>query len=102
MQSVAKVALQYREGVEQMRRSQQRRKVSTHGVEGDKAHIQQAGKADHDIKAQGEHDIEQRKVDHPHPVVAACGRGQPRGEQQPGNQQKDANVEARFGAAFRS
>jgi hypothetical protein len=51
----------------EVRRCQQRIQIRSHRIEGDVAEIEQAREADDDIEPEGEHDIQQRKVQHPHP-----------------------------------
>lgn len=58
-----------------MWRGHQRSEISANRVKGDKAHVQQAGIADHNIKPERQHDVEQGEVDDAHPVVAAKLRG---------------------------
>ncbi|MNL37542.1 hypothetical protein D3C87_1596930 [compost metagenome] len=73
MQPVREQLLDPFELVGQVRRTEQRHQVGAHRVERDVAQVQQAGKADHDVQAQRQHDVEQREVEHAHPVVAAEG-----------------------------
>ena len=77
-----------------MRRSQQRCQIRADGVKGDKAHIQQAGIADHNIQPQRQHNVEQGEVDDPHPVVAAELAGDHRRHQQRADQQGHPGPEA--------
>ncbi|MNN30110.1 hypothetical protein D3C81_1437490 [compost metagenome] len=59
--------------VGQVGRAKQRHHVRAHRIERDIAQVKQAGKAHHDVQAQRQHDVQQRKVQHADPVVAAQG-----------------------------
>ena len=54
----------------EVRAGQQRVEIRADGVEGDVAHVQQAGKADHDVQTERQHDVEQGEVDHAQPGIA--------------------------------
>ena len=82
-----------------LRRRQQGRQVSPHGVKGDVAEVEQAGKADDDVQAQGQHDVQQGHVDDAHPRIAEL-RGKKREHYQQRGQAQHAGVG--FGRIFLS
>ena len=53
----------------EMRRGQQRVKISADGVERDVTEIEQPGVADDDVEPEREHDVEQREVEDAHPAA---------------------------------
>ncbi|KAG1435561.1 hypothetical protein G6F57_021074 [Rhizopus arrhizus] len=53
----------------EVRRGQQGPGIGAHRVERDVAQIQQAGKAHHDVQAQRQHHVQQRKVQDAHPAL---------------------------------
>ena len=75
MQPVREPDAEDRKHLQQVRGGHQCREVGADRVKGDKAHVQQAGIADHNIKPERQHDVEQGEVDDAHPVVAAKLRG---------------------------
>ena len=83
----------------ELRRGQQGRQVGTHGIEGDIAEVEQAGEADDDVQAQGQHDVQQGHVDDAHPGVAEL-RGKEREHHQQRGQAQHAGVG--FGRIFLS
>ena len=84
--------------VGQVRRTQQRHHVGAHRVERDVTQIEQAGKAHHDVQAQGQHDVQQCEVQHAHPVVATCGAHDERREDRKDQEavQRGARLHRRF------
>jgi len=84
----------YRPVQAEMRRCEQRIDVGADGIEGDVAEIEQAGKADHDVEAQRQHDIQQGEIENPQPGVAQSGADDKRQRDQ--GQRDEAQTEPRI------
>jgi len=84
--------------LQQMRRREQRREISAHRIERDKAHIQQPRIADHDVQAEGEHDVQQGKVQGAHPGVATGVADDPRRQHQGHGEQQQAQARTFVGS----
>ena len=82
-----------REGVSQVRRSQQTKHISAHCKESDETQIKQTGVTDHNVQAQRQQHIQQRHVGDTHPGIAH--RLQQQGQQQQGN--RPQNIGRGFG-----
>ena len=54
----------------EMRAGEQRIEIGADGIKSDIAHVEQAGKTDHDIEAERQHDVEHGKIDDAQPGVA--------------------------------
>jgi hypothetical protein len=70
----------------EMRTGQQRVNVSAHGIEGDVTEIEQAGKADDDVQAKRQEDIQDGEIQNAHPGLTAHRRDEGQGNQGDGNQ----------------
>ena len=77
-------------GFGQVRRGEQAVHVGADGKEGDVAQVEQAGKADHDVQAQGQQHVQQRHVGDAHPGVAGVLQQQ-RQDDQGGSAQHGEN-----------
>ena len=70
----------------EMRTGQQRVNVSAHGIEGDVTEIEQAGKADDDVQAKRQEDIQDGEIRDAHPGLTAHRGDKGQGNQGDGNQ----------------
>ena len=75
----------------QVGRREQCIEVGTHRVEGHIAQVEQAGIAHHNVQAQGQHDVEQRKGQDANPGVAECARHKRQQQQGHANEQGGPN-----------
>ena len=71
-----------------MRAGQQRIGIGADGVEGDVAEVEQAGKADDDVQAERQEDVENGEIDDAHPGLAAQRGDEGQRDQQRGDQER--------------
>ena len=86
--------------LQQMGRRQQRGQVGAHRVERDETHVQQPRITDHDVQAKGEHDVQQGKIQGPHPGVATGVADDPRCQHQGHGKQQQAQAGALIGSEW--